>query len=228
MTRDMLGLFGHASREPWMAIYKPKFRSGVAHYADPDQVRGKKIWLWGTSDRYVQSTLTTNFSSYVEMQAGEFETQPEFAFLRPEETKTFTHYWIPFHDLGGISRATRDAVLNLTRTGQTVLVELDATHLMRGAKLRLSDGHATLSETPVDLDPKIKFAKTLDSAPAKLTVDLIDADGKVALHHVEGEYDSQPFDKTAKNPEPAMPAAMSDSEADRSKCAVPTTNKGTC
>ncbi len=128
-----IGLFAHASREPWMAIYKPKFRSGVAHYADPQQVKGKKIWLWGTDDTYVQSFLTDKFNSYVEMQAGEFETQPEFAFLYPEETKTFTHYWIPFRDLGGVSRVTRDAVLNLTRTGQIVLVEeLNATHPMRG------------------------------------------------------------------------------------------------
>ncbi len=211
--KAMVGLFGHASREPWMAVYKPKFRSGVAHYADPEQVKGKKIWLWGSDDKYVQSNLTENFNSYVEMQAGEFETQPEFGFLRPEETKTFTHYWIPFHDLGGISRASGDAVLNLSRTGQTVLVEIEATHVMRGAKVRLLNGSAVVSETPADLDPKVKFAKTIEAAPAKLTVDVIDGAGKTVLHHVEGEYDSLPFDKTAKNPEPAAPGDNSDSEA---------------
>lgn len=210
--KTQLGLFAHGSHEPWMAIYKPKFRSGLAHYADPDQVKGKKIWLWGTDDRYVQTVLTENFNSYVEMQAGLMETQPEFAFLRPEETKTFSHYWIPFRDLGGISRATRDAVLNLSRTGQSVLVELNATHAMRGAKIRLSDGAVTVAEIQVDLDPKVRYAKTLDPAPAKLTVDVIDASGAVVLHHVEGEYDSLPFDKTAKNPEPVPPKGSSDSE----------------
>jgi hypothetical protein len=84
-VKTNLGLFAHASREPWMAIYKPKFRSGVAHYADPDQVKGKKIWLWGSTDTYVAQYLTDKFNSYVEMQAGELETQPEFAFLRPEK-----------------------------------------------------------------------------------------------------------------------------------------------
>ena len=210
---SMVGLFAHASREPWMAIYKPKFRSGLVHYADPDEVKGKKIWLWGTSDTYVRTYLTENFNSYVEMQAGEFETQPEFAFLNPEETKTFTHYWIPFHDLGGISRATRDAVLNLSRSGQTVLVEIDATHPMRGAKIRLSNGFAVIAETPVDLDPKVKYSTTLDAAPTRLTVDIIDAAGSVVLHHVEGQYDSQPFDRNAANPEPVAPKDNSDSEA---------------
>jgi tetratricopeptide (TPR) repeat protein len=208
-----LGLFAHASREPWMAIYKPKFRSGLAHYADPDRVKGKKVWIWGSTDTYVRQFITDNFNSYVEMQAGEFETQPEFGFLLPEETKTFTHYWIPFRDLGGISRATRDAVLNLSRTGQTVLVELNATHAMHGAKIRLSDGAGTVSETQMDLDPRVKFAKTLQSAPAKLTVDVVDASGTLVLHHIEDEYDSQPFDKTAKNPEPTPPTDKIDSEA---------------
>jgi tetratricopeptide (TPR) repeat protein len=208
-----MGLFAHGSREPWMAIYKPKFRSGVAHYANPDQVKGKKIWLWGTDDTYVRSHLTDKFSSYVEMQAGVFETQPEFAFLAPEETKTFSHFWIPFRDLGGVSRVTRDVVLNLSHTGQSVLIELNATHAMPGAKLRLSDGAAIIAEIPADLDPKVKYARTLAPAPARLTLDLINASGIVLLHHVEGEYDSIPFDKTAKNPEPVPPTDKSDSEA---------------
>jgi tetratricopeptide (TPR) repeat protein len=211
--QDGIGLFGHGSHEPWMAIYKPKFRSGVAHYGDPDQLKGKKIWLWGTNDHYVQSNLTENFNSYIEMQAGEMETQPEFAFLRPEETKSFTHYWIPFHDLGGVSRVTRDAVLSLSRSGQNVQIEIDATHVMKGAKVRVSNGGAVIEETTANLDPKIKFARTLQTAAPKVTVDILDATGQAVLHHVEGEYDAIPFDKTAPNPEPVLPADKSDSEA---------------
>ena len=211
--KKQIGLFAHGSQEPWMAIYKPASRSGVAHYADPKQIKGKKIWLWGTDDKYVQSNLTDKFNSYVEMQAGEFETKTEFAFLLPQQTKAFTHYWIPFHDLGGIARATPDAVLNLSRSGQSVLVELDATHMIKGAKIRLSNGAKLLSETPADLDPKVKFAKTVTGTPAKITVDLLSAEGKVLLHQVEGEYNSIPFDPAAKNPEPVPPSDTSDAEA---------------
>ena len=207
------GYFGHASREPWMAIYKPAFRGGVAHFADPERVKGKKIWLWGTTDRYVQQTLTQNFNSYVEMQAGEFETQPEFAFLLPEESKTFTHYWIPFRDLGGVSRVTRDAVLNLSRDRKNAVLELNVTHVIKGAKIRVSDGAKVISETQVDLDPRVRYAKTLENAPAKITLDVLNAPGTVILHHVEGEYNALPFDKTAKNPEPVGPTDHSGTEA---------------
>jgi tetratricopeptide (TPR) repeat protein len=208
--KGQAGLFAHGSHEPWMAIYKPRLRSGLAHYADPNLVKGKKIWVFGKGALYPQQSLTENFNSYVEMQAGEFETQPEFAFLLPGETKAFSHYWIPFRDLGGVSRATPDAVLNLSRTGTSVLIEIEATHAIKGAELRLADGGKQLSETPLDLDPKVKFAKTVEAA--KLTVDLINANGMVALHHVEGEYDAIPFDKNAKNLWPVAPD-NSDSEA---------------
>ncbi len=208
-----LGLFAHASREPWMAVYKPHFRSGVAHYADPNEVRGKKLWVWGPADEYVKQRLTENFNSYVEMQAGLFETQPEFAFLLPGEVKTFTHYWIPFHDLGGISRATRDAVLNLERTSHGVTIELDATHTMPGARIRVVDGAGKLIETQADLDPKVVYTKALPVAPAPVSVDVVDASGAIALHHVEGEFDALPFDGNASNPEPAPPSDNSGSEA---------------
>jgi tetratricopeptide (TPR) repeat protein len=203
--KGQLGLFGHGSREPWMAVFKPAFRSGIAHYADPKEVPGKKLWLWGASDKYVKENLTENFDSYVEMQAGVFETQPETAFLLPEEVKSFTHYWIPFHGLGGISRATRDAVLNLERTGEGVLIELDATHAIRGARVRVWDGAKQIAEEQVDLDPKTVYSTTVTAAAAPVTVDVLDSSGAVVLHHVEGKYDALAFDPRAKNPEPEAP-----------------------
>ncbi len=212
-SKTQLGLFAHASREPWMAVYKPAFRSGVVHYADADQVHGKKVWTWGTGDRFVPEHLTGNFNSYVEMQAGLFETQPEFAFLLPGEVKTFTHFWIPFHGLGGVSRATPGAVLNLQRTDKGALIELLATHALRGAQLRVSAGARTVLETQADLDPKVVYTKALDAAPPPLTVDLVGPSGAVILHHVEGQYDAAPFDPNAKDPEPAVPSVASGSEA---------------
>jgi predicted Zn-dependent protease len=211
--KTQLGLFSHGSREPWMAVYKPGSRSGLVHYADPGQVPGKKLWLWGSTDTYVRQNLTENFNSYVEMQAGLFETQMEFGFLLPGEIKSFSHFWIPFRDLGGVSRATRDAVLHLRRTDAGAVVELNATRQLPGAALRVLDGSATLSETKVDLDPKVTFSKTIASPPARVTVELVDAAGAVLLRHVEGETDALPFDGTAKNPQPLAPPDSASSDA---------------
>ena len=213
--KTQTGLFAHLSREPWMALYKPQFRSGLAHYANVSSVRGKKIWVWGkerTGDDYVKQNLTENSNSYVEMQAGELESQPEFTFLLPGQSKTFVHYWIPFHDLGGIARATPDAVLNLDRSGNSVKVELQGTHLMKGLTLRLSDGGKLVWQGVVDLGPRVKYVRPVEAE--KLTVDLMGVGGKVLLHQVENEYDSTPFDSQAANPEPTVPGGESDAEPD--------------
>ena len=209
---DQGGLFAHLSREPWMAIYKPKYRSGLAHYADATTVSGKKIWIWGTKwNQLVLDSFTEHFNPYVEMQAGELETQAEFTFLQPGETKTYNHYWIPFRDLGGVARATPDAVLNLSRQGNSVTVELSPTHVMKGLTLRLSEGTRIVSEGPIDLDPRVKFAQTAEAS--KLTVDLVNQLGTVVLHHVEGEINAARYDPNAKNPQPEQTTDHSDGEA---------------
>jgi tetratricopeptide (TPR) repeat protein len=84
---------------------------------------------------------------------------------------------------------------------------------MRGARLRVLDGSKTVLDTQADLDPKTAYTKALDKAPSPLTIDVLDPSGVVVLHHVEGECDALPFDRNAKNPEPAPPSDHSDSEA---------------
>ncbi len=211
--KDRAGWFAHGSHEPWMAIYKPRFRDGVAHYADASLVKGKKLWLWGSTDTYVRGNLTNAFNSYVEMQAGELETQPEFSFLQPGESKTFTHYWIPFHDLDGLSRVTPDAAMNLSRKGPSITVAIDPMHAMHGWKLRVSSDTSILSETTLDQAPRTNYSKTIETAPTKVTVDLLNASGAVVMHHVEGELNALPYDGNAPNPEPVEPKDHSDSEA---------------
>jgi len=217
-----LGLFGHGSREPWMAVYKPALRIGIAHYADAAEVPGKKFWVWGRQeDDYVKHSLTNpDFNSYVEMQAGLFETQVDFGFLQPRAARTFSHYWIPFHDLGGVSRASRDAVLNLSRAGGGVTLEVDPTRRMPGTHVRLLSGEKVVFESSVDLDPKEIFRKTLDAAPAPLTVDITDAAGTIVMHHVEGQIDAIPYDRHGKNPEPVAPLCDGSSEEAVLTCAT--------
>lgn len=200
------GYFGHGSKEPWMAIYKPQTRSGLVHFADAGVVKGKKIFLWGDANSRVKETLTENFNSYVEMQAGLGETQSEFAYFEPGESKTFSEFWIPVRDMGGVSRATGEAVLSVTRKGDGNLIEVQATHAVKGARIRVSDGAKVLNEARADLDPAKTWTETVNG-PAGVTVDLLNAAGATLLHHREGEIDALQFDPAAKDPTPVAPPA---------------------
>src|SRR5256886_17544776 len=100
-----------------MAVYHPHTRSGVVHYSSPRDLPAKKIWSWSSDEDGLdwRTALSGNNSASVEIQAGLFRDQETYGFLQPQETRAFTEYWIPIRELGGVSRANTDAVLNLTR-----------------------------------------------------------------------------------------------------------------
>jgi len=197
--------FAYHSREPFFAVYKPGSRSGVAHFADARAVPGKKIWTWGASqDRWVQSELTDAFPSYVEMQGGVFEDQNTFQFLDPEQFRAFLESWIPLYDVGGVSRVTRDAVLNLQRRGSTLAVELSATRAIPDALIRIFTAGGKVEEIRTALDPSATWRRDIENpAASPYTVELADATGAILLRHTEGVYDADTPDQVALGKIPA-------------------------
>src|SRR5258708_1767927 len=132
--------FSYASREPYMAVYQPRTQSGVVHYSSLLDLPTKKIWSWGSDDdgRDWRTALSDNNSAYVEVQAGMFRDQETYGFLEPQESRSFSECWIPIRELGGVSRANPNAVLNLSRQPakpDTVTLEviLNVTRELRNA-----------------------------------------------------------------------------------------------
>ncbi len=198
-SKDMVGLFAAGSKEPFMAVYNPASKTGVVHYADPVAVPGKKVWNWGTEmDKWVRKNLTDNDTTYVELQAGVLDTNSDFGFLEPQEIKHFTEYWMPVHDMDGITRATPDAVLNLQRQNQNVVVQIEANRDIVRAKVRLTAGATTLLDETVDLTMRAVYSKSLPVGDKKpLSFELLDAQGKSLLRHTEGVYDAMTPEQAA-------------------------------
>src|SRR5262249_32529475 len=75
-----VSLFSHGDREPFMGVYHPRTRAGVAHYADPADLPAKKVWSWGADadGRDWRRALSDNDSAEVEVQAGLFRNQETY------------------------------------------------------------------------------------------------------------------------------------------------------
>lgn len=214
--KGQAGWFAYGCREPFFAVYKPSSRSGVAHFADPTVVAGKKLYLSGQEgDRdLVQRDLTDNFPSFIEIQGGLFQNQETSQFLEPGGSRTFSEYWIPVHDIGGISRVTSDALVNLERRteppgGPVLLLELSATHLIKDAVIRLFSAGQPAFEARTDLDPARTFAHVLKAPGASAyTVQLVDSRGSILLEHTENRYDTQDPEGVilGNQPSPPVPA----------------------
>jgi tetratricopeptide (TPR) repeat protein len=194
---DALGLFGHGSREPFFAVYNPQSRTGVAHWAEPREVPGKKIWVWGEKDKGYKEFLSDDHSGYVEIQAGLMETQDMMDYLEPQQSRVFTELWIPSRKIGGITRATPAAVLFLQRkpqTGGTVraVIGLNVTRVLPQARLTVTKGDSVILQKTADLDPGTAFQVETEpvDAAGKFRFELKDASGQVLLAHQEDTYDA--------------------------------------
>jgi len=220
--------FSHGSREPFMAVYHPRTRAGVVHYSSPEDLPSKKIWSWSSDAAGLdwRRALSDDESAYVEIQAGLFRNQETYAFLDPQESIHFTEYWLPLREIDGLTRATPDAALNLTRDGTDVTVALNVTRALPGATLAIESGAggrgpdagAPARREAVSLSPAQVFTRTFHDVPdgVPCTVTLTDAEGRVVVRHTEGEFDYLPAEEITTGPQPAyvFPPEAARGEAD--------------
>lgn len=190
--------FSYGSEERYMSIYNPRTRAGVVHYSSPLDLPAKKIWSWGSDADGLEwrTALSDNHSAYVEVQAGLFRNQETYGFLDPQETRTFTEYWIPIRNLGGVSQANPDVLLNLThRAGAshttTIEVSLNVTRALPNARVNILDGSRLVASELASLSPRDTFHKAFPNLPGNktYTVEVKSESGKTLLRQTEGIYD---------------------------------------
>jgi len=213
--------FSFASNEPYMAVYHPRTNAGVVHYASRSDLPSKKVFSWGSDAEGLQwrEALSDDHSAYVEIQAGLFRDQETYGFLDPQQAIHFTEYWIPVREIGGITRANPEAVLNLTRgpsrkpDAVSLNLALNVTSVYRKAQLQLRDGPQVVATEEVSLTPRATYQKQfLDLAAGKTyTVTLTDESGEIVLTHTEGKYDFWPKSEVPKE----LPAAYVYPPADK-------------
>lgn len=192
-TDGPVSLFVHGSREPFMGIWNPNSNTGTAHFALYDELPAKKIWSWGVDADGLdwRNALSDDNSAYSEVQGGLFRNQETYAFLQPRQHISFTEYWMPVRELGGISRANLSGVVHLQRKNDSLLISLNANQKFPGATLRVFDGPKVVLSEKEDLRPEKLWSKSvqLPDPNQKYTFELQANDGSVLLSQTEGKYD---------------------------------------
>jgi len=203
-TDGPVSLFVHGSRENFMAVWNPNSNTGTAHFADYTELPAKKIWSWGVDADGLdwRDALSDNKSAYVELQAGLFRNQETYAFLEPRQKITFTEYWMPVRDTGGISRANLAGVVHLQRGNDKLSVSFNANHKIPSALIQILDGSTSILNEKADLVPEHLWKKEIRTPPAsKCTFELKSTDGNVLLKQTEGEYDWTPESEIKVGPQ---------------------------
>ena len=191
-SRLATSYFAAPSRFDFFGGFDYRKNCGVLHIADHHISPGKKMFTWGYGDNAEnwEKQLTDADGPYAELMAGSYtDDQPDFTWIAPYETKTFSQYWYPTQGIGYTTCAGLHAAASLDREAGELRV--NATSVYEGAEviLRRADGRVLLQER-TDLAPSVcrSFAVTYP-AEEKLTCEIRDSEGRVLLSYTEEDYD---------------------------------------
>jgi hypothetical protein len=154
------------SQEDFFGGYDFKAQAGIVHLANHHIAPGKKQWTWGNHEfGYAWDRNLTDpdpqgvCGPYIEIMAGVYtDNQPDFSFLQPGETKSWSQYWYPIQQIGPAHHANLDAAVSVTLAKAHFRVGIAVTRTFRKAVVRLErvDGSAA-AEWNVDLSPGKPF-----------------------------------------------------------------------
>jgi tetratricopeptide (TPR) repeat protein len=147
---DFFGGYDHAAK------------AGIVHVADHHIAPGKKQWTWGNHEfGYAWDRNLTDPDAngvchpYIELMAGVYsDNQPDFSFIAPGETKTFTQYWYPIRDIGPADQATAEVAASLRLDNGKAAIGLQAVVALPDTEITVAVGKRTLDRRVVDLSPE--------------------------------------------------------------------------
>ncbi|MGF1583819.1 MAG: DUF5107 domain-containing protein [Bacteroidales bacterium] len=124
--------------------YDHDARGGFIHVANHHISPGKKQWTWGSSEfgKAWDRELTDQGGPYFELMAGVYtDNQPDFTYLVPYETKTFSQYWWGYQKLGPVHNANQELAMRLeVLEGNNLDLGVASSKKMKGLQLILKIG----------------------------------------------------------------------------------------
>jgi len=198
--------FAAESRHDFFGGYDHGRQAGVVHVANHHISPGKKLFTWGTEAfaRAWEGNLTDADGPYIELMAGAYtDNQPDFSWIQPYETRTFSQYLYPIQQIGPAQNANRRAAVSLEGRDGKVRLGVYSPEALHGAALSLTAGDRTLFEQRVDLAPGAPLVEEvgLDGgiAESDLLLRVCDAQGRELIRYAPEVLPEEPL------PEPKTP-----------------------
>ncbi|MFA6286417.1 MAG: DUF5107 domain-containing protein [Opitutaceae bacterium] len=204
------------TKEDFFGGYDYKARAGLVHIADHHIAPGKKQWTWGNHEfgyawdrNLADADAQGEHAPYIELMAGVFtDNQPDFSFLQPGETKSWSQYWYPIREIGVAKHANLDAALGLRLANGRVRAGVSVTRKFPRARVRLEcKGRAVFART-ADLSPTSPFvhetALPSGAEETSLRLSVVDREGREIIAYApKVPAKSRPADPATEPPAPA-------------------------
>ncbi len=173
------------SHKDFFGGYDHGRQAGIVHVANHHISPGKKQWTWGNQEFGCawDRNLTDADGPYIEIMAGVYtDNQPDFSFLQPGETKTWSQYWYPIQKIGVPCDANRDAAVRLSLKNRKARVGVSVSSVFPGATVTLTAVDGVIGRFTRDLAPGSPLVEEIDlprqMADTDVLVRVADATGR--------------------------------------------------
>ncbi len=190
-----------ASNGDFFGGYDHRQQAGLVHVANHHIAPGKKQWTWGNHEfGYAwDKNLTESDGPYIELMAGVYtDNQPDFSFLAPGETKTFSQFWYPIRAIGVPDYANLHGALRLERSAKTVSIHLLVTAAYPDTTITLRANDVLAGTWEGDLLPEHPLHHEFE-AEGNLEV-RVEQGGRTLLRYAPAEIAPMPQPEVATEP----------------------------
>ena len=202
-------MFAWNYQDDFFAGYDHGRQAGIISFADHRIVPGKKFWTWGNGPRgrMWDKILTDADGPYIELMVGAYsDNQPDYSWLQPYETKSFSMYWYPFREIENVRNANLEAAVNLevNRDG-TATLGFCTTAEHAGATALLQAGTNIVSQDIIGISPSKPYLRriplTKGVAESELRATLLD-DGRELIAYSPVQLATARMPEPVKDPPP--------------------------
>lgn len=210
------------SREDFFGGYDFKAQAGIVHIANHHIAPGKKQWTWGNHafgyawDRNLtDADAQGEYAPYIEIMSGVFtDNQPDFSFLQPGETKTWSQYWYPIQQIGPAQQANVSSAISLRTQDGKIHLGVVVTRPFAAARVVVTvRGREHFAEL-VKLLPGAPYLRSIQLLPgvtdSDLRLSVLTAAGEEIIAFQPKPRASAPVPPPAT--EPPAPAAITSAD----------------
>lgn len=145
------------TQDDFFGGYDYEAQGGFIHVANKYISPGKKQWTWGNHEFgwAWDRELTDTNGPYVELMAGVYtDNQPDFSYLAPYETKTFSQFWWPYQKLGPVQQANGLAAIRcVVQKDRSIDLGLAVSRPMQDVKVVVQNAGKVLLEETITVSP---------------------------------------------------------------------------
>ncbi len=210
------------SSEDFFGGYDHAAEAGLVHVANHHISPGKKQWTWGNHEfgyawdrNLTDRAARGEHAPYIELMAGVYtDNQPDFSFLQPGETKTWSQFWYPIQKIGPAHQANLHAAVSLLAHDGHARLGVSPARAIPGAVVTLSRGGRELARFVRDLAPGAPLVEVVKlprgATETELLLRLTDAEGRELLAHAPKKITPGAVPPAAT--EPALPAEIASAD----------------